>query len=225
MTSPSAPSCWSIRLRTVSGWSSARWYSSEPSRSQTPGRAGRAEDLVVRVPGSPADPPSRHAPDQLILRDVDEDGGGDTLAALVERHVQRRRLDGRPREAVEDDPGGRVGPAQPLQEQPDRDLVGDELARRPCSASPPRPAACRRGRRPGRGPRWRPPGSRVAPRATGPGCPCRPPGPRAGRRRSLDEALVLPDQQLGLELLHRLDDDGDHDQDAGATQREAVQRR
>ena len=38
-----APSCWAIRARTVSGLSSARWYSSEPSMSQTPGDVRRAE--------------------------------------------------------------------------------------------------------------------------------------------------------------------------------------
>ena len=113
----------------VSGWSSARWYSSEPSRSQTPGLAGRAEDLVVGVPGRAADPPPGHAPDQLLGRDVDQDGGRDPRAAPGERLVERRGLDRRAREAVEDDARGRVGPAEPLQEEPDRDLVGDELPR------------------------------------------------------------------------------------------------
>ena len=79
------------------------------------------------MPGGPADPAAGHAPDQLLLRARRRGRRRDPRAALGERLVERLGLDGRPREAVEDDPGGRVRPAQPVEQEPDRDLVGDEL--------------------------------------------------------------------------------------------------
>src|SRR5215217_3642582 len=45
------------------------------------------------------------------------------------------------------------------------------------------------------------------------------------RRRSSDEPLVLADEELRLELLHRLDDDADDDQDARAAEGEALELR
>src|SRR5437764_10601350 len=39
---------------------------------------------------------------------------------------------------------------------------------------------------------------------------------------SPDEALVAPHEELGLELLHRLDDHADHDEDARAAEAERL---
>ena len=77
------------------------------------GDVRRAEDLVVRVAGGPADPAAGHPPDQLLGRDVDEDGDARPPASrLGERVVERRGLDVGPREAVEDDAAGGVRPGR-----------------------------------------------------------------------------------------------------------------
>ena len=137
------------------------------------------------------------------------------------------------REAVEDDAAVGVRRVQPLEEHADRDLVGDELAALHVAPGPRARAACRPARRPGTGRPWRPCGRpEVARRGHGPGFPCPAPGApsrtrilieapgRDGPASSPDEALVVAHHQLGLELLHRLDDDRDHDQDARAAEGE-----
>ena len=118
--------------------------------------------------------------------------------------------------------------AEPVEQHPDRDVVGDELAALHVAArlEPDRRAVADGGAEQVAGRDVRdtePLGEDAAPAS-----PCRRRGPRAARRpssdpgaprhrsahlgrRSSDEAFVVPHHQLGLDLLHRLDDDGHHD--------------
>src|SRR5829696_8692292 len=89
----------------------------------------RARHLVVRMPGGAADPAAGHAPHQLVRGHLDEDRSCDPLPVLVERVVQRCRLYRGAWKAVEHHARCRVGAGEPVEEQADRDLVGDELAR------------------------------------------------------------------------------------------------
>ena len=89
---------------------------------------GRMGLLVVDVAVGLADPAARHPPDELIGRDIDLERLVDPGAVLVEGTVEGRRLGGRAREAVEDDTVAGVGLGQPVEEHPDRDVVGDQLA-------------------------------------------------------------------------------------------------
>src|SRR5687768_18191477 len=49
--------------------------------------------------------------------------------------------------------------------------------------------------------------------------------PLAALPRLADEPFVVAHHQLGLDLLHRLDDDGDHDEESCATDRKPLQGR
>ena len=127
---PARRAAGSIRARIVSGWSSERWYSAEPSMSHTPAHARRAEDLVVRVARRAADPAAGHPADELVRRDVDQHGDPDARVARSARASSSApRLHVGPREAVEDHAAVGVGPAEPVEQQADGDLVGHELAR------------------------------------------------------------------------------------------------
>ena len=232
-----------MRARIVSGRSSERWYSSEPSRSQTPADVRRAEQLVVRVARRATDPAAGHPADQLLGRDVDEHGHADRGVALAEGRVERPRLDIGPREAVEDHPAAGVGAGEPVEQQAHGDLVGHELAGVHVAAR----LDAQRGAIADRGPEQVAGGDDRDPEPVARSGACVPfPAPGApsrittsmsaerpsvsadaawtpGGRASFDEAFVLADEQLGLDLLHRLDDDGDHDQDAGATEGDVLE--
>ena len=58
-----------------------------------------------------------------------------------------------------------------------------------------------------------------------PGAPRRTTTVMGSRVRSADESFVVPHEELRLDLLHRLDDDADHDQEARAAERDPGQRR
>jgi hypothetical protein len=75
-----------------------------------------------------ADPATGEPSDELVDRDIDRDGSIDTGAALGQRDVERGRLAGRPRKAVEDRAAVRVGLGEAVEEDPDDRLVGHEAA-------------------------------------------------------------------------------------------------
>ena len=130
-----------------------------------------------------------------------------------------------PREAVEDRAIARVGLAEPVEEHPDRQVVGHELAaihvlswlrgraavpdsRRPRNRSP--VATC---------------GSPSRSARTGACVPLPAPGPprSTSTHASPDEAFVVAHHQLRLDLLHGFDHDADHDEDARAAKAEAAE--
>ena len=124
------------------------------------------------------------------------------------------------------------GSLQPLVDEADHDLVGDELARVHVARRPrlpsgvpalPRRAACRRSRSSGR---------RSASPSTRPACPCRSPGgprstsltpglrplSRVGARTG--QALVAARDEVRLDLVHGLERDADDDHQARAAELE-----
>ena len=129
MTSASADSCWAIRSADRVRLVVDPLVELRAVQVADPVDERRAEDLVIRVTRRAADPAARHAADELVAVDVDQDGGRDLLRAVGERIVERLGLHRGPREAVEDDAVPRVRAAEPLQQQADDDLVGDELPR------------------------------------------------------------------------------------------------
>ena len=74
-----------------------------------------------------ADAPVGHPDDQVLERDVDVAGSIDVPPGVLERVVERLGLDPRPREAIEDRAVGGVGRLEPIEEDADDRLVGDEL--------------------------------------------------------------------------------------------------
>ena len=95
-----------------------------------PGYAGRAEDLVVRVARRAADPAARHAADELVGGDVDQHGGprpaSPRSASASSSASACTSVRGKPSRIT---PRAGVGPAEPVEQQADGDVVGHELAR------------------------------------------------------------------------------------------------
>ena len=189
--------------------------------SQRPGVAGRLATTLYGWPAASQIQRPDEPADELLGGHVDEHGARRRRRSrAASARVERLGLGTRPREAVEDRPGGRVGPAEAVEEQADRDLVGHELAalhvalrleaeRR--ARSRPRRGTGRRSRRGEQSPQL---GSArsggLGPLARRPGAPSE----DAADRHHTDEALVVAHQELGLDLLHRLDDDRHDDEQA-----------
>ena len=193
--------------------------------SQRPGFQRRIRRLVVDVALVAADPAAGHAADDLVRGHVDVDREVDLLLAVGERVVERLRLRPVAREAVEDRARGGVGLVEPAEQHADRDVVGDQLTalheparletdRRAVPDGGPEQVAGGHVRDPellGQQRRLRPLAGARRPEQHEDGhrtCGDSPPSP--------DEAFVVAHHQLRLDLLHRLDHDGHHDQQAGA---------
>ena len=207
---------------------------------------GRVRDEVVDVAVGRADPPVGHPPDQVLERDVDVGGAVDPPAGLG----QRARRAPRPGPGSAGSRRGSRRPTasarlEPVEEDPDDRLVRARAGRGSCTGRPRGRAACRRRPRPAAGRPTRGPGRRAGCARAGAWVPFPAPGaPRrtmtviapTGRRTSsgvrarargraawphvTDEAFVVPHHQLGLDLLHRLDDDRHDDQQARAAEAE-----
>ena len=166
------------------------------------------------------------------------------FAALLGQHpIERLGLGSGAREAVEDGARGSVGLGEPVvHHRAPSASSGTSAPLLDVRAGPPRRARCRPGRGRGTG---RPIETCGRPSSLGQAARL---GALAGARRaehhedlrrsatleaaapreapgSPDEALVVAHHQLGLELLHRLDDHRDHDEQGRAAEAEASRRR
>ena len=97
--------------------------------SHTPGSRGGLKISWYGWPAARQTQRPGHPADDLVRGDVDQDGDPDARVARREGLVERPRLHVGPGEAVEDHAAVGVGPAQPVEQQADGDLVGHELAR------------------------------------------------------------------------------------------------
>ena len=83
---------------------------------------------MVDVPRLLADEPAGHPSDEILRRHVDQDGPVDAAAALGKGGIERLGLGPRPGKAVEDGAPGGIGLVEAVEEHPDGDVVGHELA-------------------------------------------------------------------------------------------------
>ena len=84
---------------------------------------------VVDVAAGAADHAVGEARNEVLGRDVDEEGAVDTASDLGERRVEGGRLGTRARKAVEDRASRSVRAAEPIEEQANHGLVRNELTR------------------------------------------------------------------------------------------------
>ena len=222
----------SSRLRIVSTSSSTRWISA-------------ASGWSSQCPPSSAAPPARlyarwhtgHSSrvdsrvDHLLRRRREFSTRVERRARAGEHRVERLGLRHRARKAVEDEPARSVRLSQPLLDDADHDVVGHqqpgvhpllravEPERRPVLHRLAQDLAGRdlRDAEASRASR-RPcvplpaPGARAAPAASLRRLPAAP------DPALLHEPLVVPHQQVRLDLLQRVERHADHDQDAGAAE-------